>query len=612
MANITLTSPQFYKNGVSGVSAVVGYESQSNRVVRYSLRTDSLGASHVDLAFSGVSKGGGAVPRLRFYIGTDPDSHADAGSAAVHTAPLTATDSQYTGGADILLLPETDYYVWVFPATQSFGWMHWSTGAGTAVANCSGGALTRLTAEPGELGSPMTLQLTPYGDFTHTVTCTLGSATLTVAENTAETLLTWTPPLELACQLPNAISGQAIFTVTAFRQGIALGSVQTGVQLTVPESVVPTVTAGWRDESGAHAQLNTCVQLVSRLRVDADGYGAWGSTILSTAVTLNGQPYTGGVLTTAGEQALTVTVTDSRGRTGSVTHILPVMEYAAPWVQVDASRCDADGNPDDMGEYALLTLRGAFGDMAGQNEATLSYGYGNQLQVEPVASGQVAVQRVIPADSTQTLTIWAVLRDRLMASPKATTVLSIGYATLDFLSGGKGIAFGTTATKQGFTCAMDTDFCGHAVTGLPAPAQPQDAATKAYVDEAVQSATPIPMLVGQEYLTNECWNGRPVYTKMLAFSPKKITAQTVTLPHGIQGLDIGLSVAVLWRYVNASGNVTWRNFPAVYYGTVEWSAQAYFEGADNIKFELGSQVRTNMAASAQDFYVTLRYVKEAL
>lgn len=117
------------------------------------------------------------------------------------------------------------------------------------------------------------------------------------------------------------------------------------------------------------------------------------------------------------------------------------------------------------------------------------------------------------------------------------------------------------------------------------------------------------MLLGVEYLTQDYWNGYHIYTKMIAFSPNKFTSQTVSLPHEIVGLNVGLVVDVLWKYINASGNVTWRRFPAVYYGNVEWSGQAYFEGDNNIKFELGAQARTNMAASTDNIYVTLRYTK---
>ena len=121
MENITLTSPVFYKNGKAGVSAVVGYESSSNRVARYTFTAPAGGATAVSLAFSGNWTGRGEKPKLAFYIGTDPDSHADAGQGSEATGQLTlqADYLSYAGSAEILLLPGVTYYVWLFPTTKT-------------------------------------------------------------------------------------------------------------------------------------------------------------------------------------------------------------------------------------------------------------------------------------------------------------------------------------------------------------------------------------------------------------------------------------------------------------------------------------------------------------
>ena len=52
-----------------------------------------------------------------------------------------------------------------------------------------------------------------------------------------------------------------------------------------------------------------------------------------------------------------------------------------------------------------------------------------------------------------------------VSSISSTVTISVGYATIDFLKGGRGIAFGTTALTAGFKCAMDADFTGDTVIG---------------------------------------------------------------------------------------------------------------------------------------------------
>lgn len=142
MAAITLSNPTFYNGGASGASAVVGVSSGLNRVARYSFTSPDIGASSVTLKFTSMWFETG-VPKpasLYFYIGTDPNSHINAGAESTYTGVLNVDTNTYTscsGSADVLLLPNTTYYLFVFPATTTFGWYYWQT---TAAMTSSGGA----------------------------------------------------------------------------------------------------------------------------------------------------------------------------------------------------------------------------------------------------------------------------------------------------------------------------------------------------------------------------------------------------------------------------------------------------------------------------------------
>ncbi len=142
MATITTSAPYFYKNGSGGVSGVVGYESSSNRVARYSFTSPSTGASAVSLTMPYVSSGGGSTSTaIRFYITTSSSSHTNAGASSGYhgTFSITLSEGVYwpTGSASVLLLPNTTYYLWCFPGSTTYGWWYWS---GAATINTSGGA----------------------------------------------------------------------------------------------------------------------------------------------------------------------------------------------------------------------------------------------------------------------------------------------------------------------------------------------------------------------------------------------------------------------------------------------------------------------------------------
>lgn len=139
---ITTGAALYYKNGSSGVSAVVGYESKSNRVARYKFTAPATGASSVSISIGHLyfGEGNNTVP-IRFYITTSSSSHANAGASAAYHGKLTFTVSggvyTATGSANVLLMPNTDYYLWVFPGAATYSYWWWSSPATVTV---SGGA----------------------------------------------------------------------------------------------------------------------------------------------------------------------------------------------------------------------------------------------------------------------------------------------------------------------------------------------------------------------------------------------------------------------------------------------------------------------------------------
>lgn len=124
------------------MSAVVGYESSSNRVARYSFKAPATGASGISLSGSGVSLGGGSSSAaIRYYITTSSTSHANAGSGSTYTGTLTLNvvsgEYKITGAANIILLPNATYYLWIFPGSTTYGWWYWIS---TMPLTTSGGA----------------------------------------------------------------------------------------------------------------------------------------------------------------------------------------------------------------------------------------------------------------------------------------------------------------------------------------------------------------------------------------------------------------------------------------------------------------------------------------
>lgn len=180
MAQIQLTNALFYRKGVSGVTAIVGNDyldgAVVSRVARYTFQAPEMGANRVRLTFhiAGVS-GGSRIP-VRFFIGTDPDSHANAGADSPYTGELTLASDwlSMTGAADVLLLPGRTYYLWVFPGNDTYGCYTWNRAGYTSVMEAEGAAFV-VPVIRGGVWRHMMLHVVKNGKFFLIAPCVVKS-----------------------------------------------------------------------------------------------------------------------------------------------------------------------------------------------------------------------------------------------------------------------------------------------------------------------------------------------------------------------------------------------------------------------------------------------------
>ncbi len=187
------------------------------------------------------------------------------------------------------------------------------------------------------LGSAGTLVVTrAVSTFTHTVKLKCGSAAqVTVATKSSATSISYTPPLDWAAQNTSGTSVNITAEITTYNGNTVVGTNTTTLTASIPTSIKPTLSVSLADTSGYQATYGW-VQGKSTLKATFTAAGAYGSTVKAKALTVGGKtasPDGANVLTESGTVAVVATVTDSRGRTASVTQNITVNAYSGPGIQ---------------------------------------------------------------------------------------------------------------------------------------------------------------------------------------------------------------------------------------------------------------------------------------
>ena len=355
------------------------------------------------------------------------------------------------------------------------------------------------------MGQAKTISLSPASSsFTHTLLYSFGSASGTIASD-VKSSVSWTPPLSLASQVPDATSGTATITCHTYSGGTLIGTKTTTVTLQVPSSVVPTISGVTLSDatSGIAAQFGAYVQSKSALKVQISASSQYGATIRSYSTTVLGTTYTGSSVTTSplgqsGTIVVSIKVTDSRGRTATTTRNISVVAYSAPRItSFSADRVDSSGNADDEGTHLKVTLALSISPVGNKNTKQYKLLYKRKSD-----TSYTALQTTTPSDYSYsgTLTFTASSYPefssdygydiRLQVSDYFTSVnsddeLQTAAVWLDLNISGKGVGIGMVSQKDAMEVAMPVEF----LKEITADVSKTPFAAKSHTHSSLQSMT---------------------------------------------------------------------------------------------------------------------------
>lgn len=294
-----------------------------------------------------------------------------------------------------------------------------------------------------------------HSDITHTVRFAFGSYS---HEYTGVgTQKVYAPPMTWLNAIPNNTSGTGSVTVTTYYGSISLGSNSKNFTLTVPTSVVPTLTLT-SDIIGPHIVKNTWgiyLQNVCQAVLSANASGAYSSTIqeyIFDGVSQSSSSKTYD-LSQSGDITFKCYVKDSRGRASSTASVtIPVIPYSMPSLSCNMlKRCLSNGTVDDEGTYIVGNYSFSCASCGGNNTISAKI-YTREVTEDAyadkgsIASGSNTI--IGTYDIVYAYAVKVVATDAVGNSAVFASIIETSTAIIDIMKGGKGMALGMMASKE--------------------------------------------------------------------------------------------------------------------------------------------------------------------
>lgn len=319
------------------------------------------------------------------------------------------------------------------------------------------------------LGSAVTIYTNRQSTATtHTISYWFGNASGAIATNVGASV-SWTPPLSLASEIPNATSGICTITCNSFVNGTITGTRTCTLTLNVPSTVVPSISSVTVEDTNTTVKdkIAAFVKSLSTLQVAITAAGIYGSTISSYRTSLDGVSYTAASFTaskklsTAGDMTMTVTVTDSRGRTATYQTTFNVLDYAVPSIKkFSAERCSSDGSAAQLdGTNVRYSFEGGVNSLGGKNGLSCVVYYKlksatawTQAEKMSITSYTLSATNKLLTQTYDALNSYDLkvrLTDYFYYVEQSVSIGTKGVI-LDFLSDGTGVGIGKVAETSGY------------------------------------------------------------------------------------------------------------------------------------------------------------------
>lgn len=284
-------------------------------------------------------------------------------------------------------------------------------------------------------GTACTIHMNKQSTFTHKVSYWFGNKKGTIATGVVDNC-SWTPPVDLLDQIPNATTGTGTISVETYSGSTKIGDTKScGFTLHLPSNSNPTVGTITVTEQNAGVKAknaNITVQTISKKMISVPvsaKYSASIKSVMCDGVTLTGNSgtYTGYVSNkTSG--TYTVTVTDSRGLKSTGTISQTYYEYAKPFITATLKR------ESETSAKGTLTVNGTYSTIL-SNTITMTVQRNDASSASTVyptlSSGNISLSKdYTDLNYVQSFTVKVKVTDGFGETAEVTAALGVGQYAL--------------------------------------------------------------------------------------------------------------------------------------------------------------------------------------
>ena len=324
-----------------------------------------------------------------------------------------------------------------------------------------------LSAGTVALGSAVTISTNrASGTFTHKLKYSIGALNGSIADGVTDSY-TWTLPATLAGAMTAATSGTLKVICETYSGLTLVGTKEVSLTTTVPNNLtykpIATIASIVEGATGLSA-FTKFIQGKSKLVVTSSGAGKHGSTIAQIKVEIDtanyyGSPITSSVISKSGTVPVLVTVTDSRGYTGTTSQNVVVEPYAPPKI----NSFTAGRSPTDQGVDLSAPVDFSISSIGNENTKRyiLKYRESGGSWVNIIDSTAYYARSFTHAvagvlDTNKSYEVELSVQDSFATVIKTAPPISTAFELINFNASGKGIAFGKVSELDAVEFALPT------------------------------------------------------------------------------------------------------------------------------------------------------------